>query len=149
MNALTKKNCELPVYGDSVIKNFFDGDFSFPFQPKQRLHSTLPAVNISESETKYSIELAVPGMDKQAIAIEVKENLLSVSAEKPAESSEKKETQNFRRREFSYTKFRRNFTLPENANDKAIQASCADGILTIHIPKKEIEKGKSRLVKIS
>ncbi len=103
---------------------------------------TVPAVNVSEDDKKYEVDVAAPGMEKKDFNIDITDNVLTVSAEKQEE--EKKEEENYVRREFGYTQFKRTFALPENTNEEKIDANYKDGVLKIAIPKKEIEKAKAQ-----
>ena len=94
---------------------------------------TTPAVNVKEDEKSFIIELAVPGIKKQDLNIELDNNKLSISNEK--ESSKLEETEKYTRREFVYSKFQRTFNLPKNVNEKNIAGDYKDGILTVTIPK--------------
>lgn len=91
-----------------------------------------PATNIIDNKEEYLIELATPGLCKTDFSLEVENELLKITGEKKA-TKEKAYT----RREFDYAKFDKTFQLPEHIKHDQISASCADGILTIHIPKKD------------
>ena len=94
---------------------------------------TTPAVNVKEDEKSFIIELAVPGIKKQDLNIELDNNKLSISNEK--ESSKLEEKEKYTRREFVYSKFQRTFNLPKNVDEKNIAGDYKDGILTVTIPK--------------
>ena len=103
----------------------------------------MPAVNVKESATAYELSVAAPGLNKKDFKIEVNQNTLSISATKDKSQEEKSEDGTYSRKEFSYQSFKREFQLPENlVNDDDIQANYTDGILHIHLPKKEAEKPK-------
>lgn len=109
---------------------------------------TLPKVNIKETDEAYIVEMAVPGLKKSDFQIDIDNQLLSISTESKEESEHKEE--NYTRREFGYSSFKRTFNLPETVNDDKINASYENGILNIHLPKKEEAKRKpSRSIKIS
>lgn len=109
-------------------KNLFEKEFGQAF----------PAVNVRESAGKYQLELAVPGFRKEDFHVRVEGNVMTIQAEK---KEEKKEEQGqFTRHEFSYNSFSRSFTLPEEANEHAIEAGYTDGILKLTIAKKEGER---------
>ena len=93
---------------------------------------TIPAVNIKEHETGFVIELAVPGMKKEDLNIELENNKLSISNEK--EPVENEDGGIYVRREFIYGKFQRTFNLPKNVEEKKIVGDYKDGILSISIP---------------
>ena len=94
---------------------------------------TTPAVNVKEDEKSFVIELAVPGMKKEDLNIELDNNKLSISNEK--ELSKLQEKEKYTRREFVYSKFQRTFNLPINVDEKNIAGDYKDGILTVTIPK--------------
>jgi len=113
----------------------------------QSKHS-FPAVNIQEGELGFTIELAIPGQQKEDFSIEIDEKVLSVSMEKKIEQEEKEG--NFTRREFRYSNFRRSFTLPDTVNEDGITAQYEQGILRFSIPKKqEALPRPKRLIEVS
>ena len=127
------------------MSNLFDDDF-FPVLPDR--NSSMPAVNIKEDEKRYSLELAVPGMDKKDLKIDINEDVLTISSETKNETEENKD--GYKRKEFSYSSFCRSFYIPENVNREKIEANYKDGILTVGLPKQEEEKNKiTRQIKIS
>ncbi|MDA3866449.1 MAG: Hsp20/alpha crystallin family protein [Salinivirgaceae bacterium] len=109
----------------------------------------MPAVNIKDEENKFTVQVAVPGMDKKDFNIDLSENLLTISSEKEDKKEDKEDS--YTRREYSYRSFTRTFTLPENIVDSIkISAKYENGELTITIPKKEEAKPKpARTIKIS
>ncbi|MDB5257853.1 MAG: heat-shock protein [Chitinophagaceae bacterium] len=109
--------------------------------------SFVPAVNISEETAAYKVELSAPGYDKTDFKIAVEKRSLIVSG-KHKEATEAPE-QKFSRKEFNYGSFQRSFRLPENANEHAIVAKYENGILSLVIPKKELEKKENREISIS
>ena len=109
-------------------------------------HNSLPAVNISESETAYLLELAAPGLNKEDFKLNVQANRLVISAKKEAVKEQEEKAENsvkYTRKEFSFTDFQRAFTLPKNVDASKVEATYTNGILTVSVPKKEEEKVKS------
>ena len=110
---------------------------------------SMPAVNIRETADNYEVEVAAPGMQKGDFNINLDNNLLTISSERQHEEKNVEE-ERFTRREFSYSSFRRTFTLPETVNAEKISAKYKDGILIIDLPKKDHAKKKpARTIKIS
>lgn len=106
--------------------------------------ATMPAVNVHEDENSFRMEVASPGMEKSDFKINVRDNVLIISAEKKTEKKE--EEKNFTRREFNYSSFCRSFALPENTDQENIKAEYNNGILHITIPKikkEDAPKGKT------
>ena len=119
------------------VPNFFDEDF-FPVVPNRT--SSMPAVNIREDEKSYALDLAVPGLDKKDLNIDINEDVLTISSESKNETEESKD--GFRRKEFSYRAFTRSFYIPEDVNREMIEANYKDGVLSVNLPKQEEEKSK-------
>ena len=125
-------------FGKDLLQDFFATPSSF----------NMPAVNISENKDGFRIDVAAPGMSKEDFKIDLHNNVLTLSSEKEEKNEEKNEK--FTRREFSYTTFKRTFTLPELVDSEKIAANYKDGILKIEIPKREEAKEKpARQIKIS
>lgn len=112
---------------------------------KRNLMNQVPLANIYENDTSHIIELAVPGLNKKDIKIELLENKLIISAEVKKET---KENEKSVRKEFSYQTFKRSFNLPKLVDMEKIEAKNENGLLTVSIPKKEEEIKKNKLITI-
>ncbi len=127
------------------MPNFFDDDF-FPVLNNRT--SSMPAVNIKEDEKHFVLDLAVPGMDKKDLNIDINEDVLTISSESKNETTN--EIDGYKKKEFNYSSFCRSFYIPDNVNREKIEASYKDGILTVSLPKMEEEKKNlSRQITIS
>lgn len=134
-------NSLFPSVMDELFKDWAGGS--------QLATRMVPPVNIKETDDAFTVELMAPGMRKEDFNIEVDHDLLTISAEMKSEKNEQEEGK-FTRREFSYSSFRRSFTLPETVKEDDINASYQDGILRIALPKKEEALPKpKRLIDIS
>ncbi|BAO56557.1 Hsp20/alpha crystallin family protein [Nonlabens marinus] len=117
----------LPSLIDEMFNNDFDGGSA--------VRASQPAVNISESDDKFTLEMIIPGFKKEDVSIEVDKDVLTIYSE-VAENSEER-TEQFTRKEFTKRSFKRSFNLPETVNQNEIDGSYEDGILNITLPKKE------------
>ncbi len=126
----------VPAYWD----DFFNDKF-FNQLKSTGSGESLPAVNISEDDKGYSIEVAVPGIAKDNFNLEIENDVLILSSEQEENKDEQK--QNYLRREFSYQSFKRSFELPETIDQEQINATIDAGILTLSLPKKEEEIQKA------
>jgi HSP20 family protein len=120
---------------DQVFDQFFNrnlGDFF-----GSDFVNDAPAVNVTELENQFKIELAAPGLEKGDFNIKVEEDQLTISAEQKHETEEKKEDGKFLRREFSFASFSRSFRLPENVDADNISANYNNGVLVLELPKAE------------
>ncbi|MCC6383897.1 MAG: Hsp20/alpha crystallin family protein [Bacteroidia bacterium] len=116
--------------------------------PGDSRRQSVPAVNISETDENFRIEVAAPGMNKEDFKISVENDLLTISAEKKEEKSDKNER--FTRQEFSYVSFSRSFNMPEMVDTEKINASYNNGVMVIILPKQEEAKPKPvREIKIA
>jgi len=94
-----------------------------------------PAVDISEDEKSYEIQVALPGMKKTDFKIDLVDRKLTISGERKRE--EKKEGKNFHSTETQYGEFKRSFFVPEDVIEDGVEASYQDGLLSLVLPKKE------------
>lgn len=149
MTTLVKKNGSGRTSLFPELSGLFDDFLTrdlMNFGPKSGI---MPAVNIKESDTAYDLEFAVPGMEKKDFNIELKNNMLIVSAEKENKQEEKSEDGDYVRKEFGYQSFTRSFSLPETSvKGDEIKASYKDGILCVNIPKREKEKQSSKSINV-
>lgn len=104
--------------------------------------SSLPAVNVHETQDAYQLDVAAPGLQKEHFNVSVDGRTLTISAESKQENNEE-ENGRWSRREFSYSSFARSFTLPEAVNADAIAAKYENGILSVSVPKAEQVKPKT------
>jgi HSP20 family protein len=133
----------------SLIEDFFNRNWMETPNGNRLMSSTMPAVNVYETNESFEIQMAAPGMKRENFNIQFDNYVLAISAE--AQEQEQKEDDQLRRREFLYTSFERSFALPENQVDgEKIQAKYVDGILHITVPKKEEARQKpARQIAIS
>ena len=143
--ALVKFNDRNKVNGYSTFNELFDSFFKESFV-NDKLINRLPAVNISESDHHFHIELAAPGLKKDDYKIAIDKDVLKISAETKA--AEKEDTKRVTRKEYSYSSFVRSFNLPDLIDHANIDASYIDGVLKINIAKKEEAKFQTREISI-
>jgi len=130
------------------LDDLFNRDLPSVFTSNFNTGITLPKVNIKETADSFMVEMAVPGLKKSDFNIDIDNQVLSISTETKEENEHKEE--NYTRREFGYSSFKRTFSLPESVDDEKINAKYNEGILSILLPKKEEAKQKPvRSIKIS
>ena len=142
MNLLKRNNANsLPFVMDELFKDLMGGT--------QYVNKAVAPVNIKETDDSFLVELMAPGMNKEDFNIELDNDLLTISAEVKTEKTEGEEGK-FTRKEFSFSSFKRSFTLPETVKDEEINASYENGILKITLPKiEEALPTAKRLIDIS
>ena len=123
----------------SFMDEFFGRDY-YPVHYERNGFKSLPAVNITESDNGYTIEVAAPGLNKKDFKIDLDKNTLTIASVK--EDKQEENNERYTRREFRYSNFSRTFTLPETVDSDKISAVHKDGILHVDIPKIEEAKVK-------
>ena len=130
----------------NLLNDIFSDDFSNSESMMRNLNMT-PAVNIKETEKSFELEMAVPGMDKKDVKVEVENDFLKVSSSQ--ENEIKEEDKNYKRREFHFSSFERAFTIPEELDGSKIEAKQENGILFISVPKKEVKPSLKKMIKVA
>ncbi len=103
------------------------------------------SVNINNIGNGYEIEVMAAGYSKEDFKIDLDKNLLTISAEtKNDEAPEKKSI----RTEFKIQGFKRSFTIDEQIATEKITARHNNGILVLHLPKKEEVKAPVKQISI-
>ena len=140
----------LPVmFKNSWFPTVFDDFLNTDFMP--RANSTAPAVNVKESETAYTMELAAPGIKKEYCRVNIDDDgNLAIAIENKCEHKHEDKKHHYLRREFSYSNYEQSYTLPDDVERDKISAKVEDGILTVTMPKMEKEVKKlSKAIEVS
>ena len=143
MNLVKRSTVKFPSILDELLKpDWLGGIESF--------NATIPAVNVKENDTSFALELAAPGKKKDDFNIEIDRNVLTISSEFKNENEAIEEEGRYTLKEFSYSSFRRSFTLPEAVNPDYINATYDNGVLNVTLPKKDEALPKpKRLIEIA
>jgi len=91
---------------------------------------TLP-VDVREEDTAYTISAIVPGLKAEDITIQILDDVLTI------EGARQDDAAAYLLRELPYGTFRRSLRLPVPVDADAAEASVAEGLLTLRIPKVE------------
>lgn len=128
----------LPVFGQ------FDRLFSNPFSFSDGLLSTQtgPAVNIYESQDEYVLEAELPGWSRDQVDINFENNVLTLSGHRDLQG----DNRNWLRVEGLTGSFSRSFTISSSVDASRVEAEMKDGVLSIHLPKRE--EAKPRQIEI-
>lgn len=131
---LARRNNSVSNWLDSW---FNDNFFNTSLMP--HMNATAPAVNVKESATAYTMEVATPGLKKDMVKMNIdKDGYLNVSIE----NKDEKKEEHYLRREFSYSSYSQSYALPEDADQEKISAEVSDGVLKIEIPRTAKEEKK-------
>jgi HSP20 family protein len=128
----------------SLLGRIWSDDFFTDFE------SELPAVNVKENKKAYTLEVSIPGYEKEDVDLKVDNNVLHVVAKRETKKENVDDDDRVLRQEFASSSFYRSFALPENVDTDAIEASQHNGVLTIKLPKMEkalVDKRKTIAIK--
>ncbi len=126
---------------DNVFSGFLGGGTGYA--PKG---CKIPSVDVYENDKEFVFEFELPGLKKEEIKIAVEENVLSVESIQNEMKEEKDKSYHIVERKMGC--FKRQFTLPENAEPENIAAKYENGVLELKLPKKEKSKPRSIEVKV-
>ena len=126
-------------YLPTLVSDFWGEDL---FPSSEQDWSLTPAVNIIEGTQDFKVEVAAPGLHKEDFKVHVEKNILEISSEKKDEQVT--EDKKYLRKEFSYSEFRRTFSLPSSVDVEKIKAEHKNGVLTVEIPKRDEAKVNPR-----
>lgn len=104
----------------------------------------LPPVDVFEDKEGIKLTAELPGVKADDVKISLENQTLTLRGEKRQIAEETVEK--VHRYERSYGSFERTFTLPSTVDSEKIQATFADGILTVTLPK--VEKAKPREIPV-
>ncbi len=125
---------------DTLWDDLLGHDF---FKKRFELGTSMPAVNMKETDDEYLLEAALPGLKREDIQVDVERGVMTIQSSSKADKEEK-DGERVTRKEYSYSSFSRKFTMPENAVEEQITASYENGILNIRIPKKQGDTNQSK-----
>lgn len=106
-----------------------------------------PRLDLTGDDKAYTVTVELPGVEPDAVSLEVRDNALILHGEKKQEH--KTDEKGMYRMERAYGSFERVLPLPEDAQDDAITASHKDGVLTISIPRKEETEPTTKKIAIN
>ena len=131
MMLLARRNNSVSNWLNSWFNdNFFDTGLM------PHMNATAPAVNVKESATAYTMEVAAPGLKKEWVRVNIdNDGNLNIAIENKMEHKDEDKHEHYLRREFSYSNYQQSYTLPEDADREKISAKVADGVLEVEIPK--------------
>ena len=132
-------NCVRP---NPWLDRFFD-EVERGFTPERSNY--VPAVDVVETADAYNVRVELPGVPKESLTVEVKDNRLVLSGRKEAVAQS--EEGRYRYSESRSGNFSRVFQIPRNVKSDAIEAEHKDGVLNLRIPKAEETKPKTVEIK--
>jgi len=102
-----------------------------------------PAIDIKEEDDKLVVTTDLPGINKEDVQINLKEDMLEISAK--AGKEKETEEEGYLRRERAYTQFYRSVRLPASVKEEGSTAKMENGVLTITLPKMKLEEPAKKI----
>lgn len=109
--------------------------------------SSSPRLDVVETDDAIMIACDIPGVDAKDIELDVTNNVLSIRGEKRRHESKERDVKNYRR-ETWYGSFQRTLSLPESIDPTKVTAELKNGVLSIHVAKREEHKPKRIGIKV-
>lgn len=124
-------------------RNFFGDSFDRLFNEMNTFN-----VDIKESDDAYELEADLPGLTKEDVKLDYKDNVLSIEAYKEEKAEKEDKDRNYIRRERSTRSYSRQFIFKDIDEDN-ISAKFDKGVLTIELPKKDKTGTESKRIEIN
>ncbi len=140
----------LPViFNNQLFRDLLNNDFSKDMEKVFRTSECdLMRTDIKETDKGFDIHIDLPGFKKDEINAELKDGYLTVSTSRNMENSSDNSNTRYILRERYSSNCSRSFYVGDNISEEDIQASFENGILNVHIPKKEPQKEPKRVIDI-
>lgn len=135
-------NTLLPSIFSRQLNRLFQNPFSWDTSLTDATNA--PSVNVYETTNEYVFEAELPGWTREEVSIDFENQTLTLSGQHQLMANDGRQ---YHRVEGFYGQFTRSFTVPGTVNFDAIRAELKDGILTIHLPKREEAKPRQIEVK--
>ena len=140
---LYRTSSTAPVFG---LRREIDRLFEDTFGRGDGGASWTPAVDIRESQNELQLDVELPGLNPDDVEITAENGVLTIRGEKQIERKENDDSR-YHVVERSYGSFIRSFQLPQGLDESRIEATCNNGILSVHIPKSALPQPKKIQIK--
>lgn len=138
------------IFNDNLFDDWFDDDFFMPAihnfadETEKKLYGRRAArvmkTDVRENDKDYEVDIDLPGFNKDEIHATLKDGYLTVSADKSVNNDKKISEGKYLRRERYAGSVSRTFYVGDDMKQEDIHAAFKNGILTLHLPKKEEQK---------
>ena len=130
----------------SELKRGFDSDVDdFRQSFDDWMGTRLPLIDVTDKGNQYVLNVELPGFDKGDVDVQLNKDVLTLKAEKKAESEDQSKTYLYRER--SYTEFRRTIFFPVEVDPSKVEGAMDMGILTLTVPKRK-PRPEERMTKL-
>ncbi|HWQ49010.1 MAG TPA: Hsp20/alpha crystallin family protein [Methanosarcina sp.] len=99
-----------------------------------------PLTDVMEEDDKVVVTTDLPGVDRENVELDLRDNVLVISAGKGEEEEAEKE--GYLRKERSFMRYYREISLPDGVTEEGASAQLKNGVLTVTLPKTKSVAGK-------
>ncbi len=145
MNTLSRWDQSRGLTFQDQINRLFEDNFTRDRSGHADLATWAPPVDIYETENELVVKADLPDLEDKDIDVRVENNTLTIRGERKFEKDVNED--NYLRVERTYGSFMRSFSLPNTVSSESIRAEYRNGVLTLHMAKREESKPKQ--IKIS
>ncbi len=150
---------EPELYFDSIHQElnnflrdtFMTNAFANPLNVR-KVTTWRPAIEVKQSDKCYKVKVQLPGVKKDDIEVELDNDFMTITAEIQEEKEEKSEEEKnarYHTSEFRYGKYKRTISFDSPIKPEECKAEYKDGLLTIKVPKQNVEQTKPRKIEIN
>jgi HSP20 family protein len=129
------------------VNRLFEGNFTRSGSGHAELASWAPPVDIYETENELVVKADLPDLQGKDIDVRVENNTLTIRGERKFEKDVNED--NYLPIERAYGSFTRSFSLPNTVSPENIRAEYRNGVLTLHLAKREESKRKQVKISVS
>ena len=147
MNTITRRDQSRGLTLQDEVNRLFEDNFIRERSGHADLATWAPAVDIYETENELVVKADLPDLQEKDIDVRITNNTLTIRGERKFEKDVKEE--NFLRIERTYGAFMRSFSLPNTVSSENIRAEYRNGVLTLHMAKREESKPKQIKISVS
>ena len=147
MNTITRRDQSRGFALQNEVNRLFDNSFTRELSGHADLATWAPAVDIYETENELVVKAELPDFQDKDIDVRITNNTLTIRGERKFENNVKEE--NYLRIERAYGSFMRSFSLPNTVSSENIRADYRNGVLTLHMTKREESKPKQIKISVS
>jgi HSP20 family protein len=123
---------------EARMQKMLESPFPFPFFAEEIGWN--PTMDVTETEKTIEVTAELPGVAREDVEIDLRDDILTIRGEKKAENEVKRKERYMLER--YYGSFQRSFTLPAPVDPEKVEAEFADGVLKIHMEKSGRANGR-------
>ncbi|HXP72481.1 MAG TPA: Hsp20/alpha crystallin family protein [Candidatus Dormibacteraeota bacterium] len=147
MNTITRRDQSRGLTLQDEVNRLFEDNFTRERSGYADLATWAPPVDIYETENELVVKAELPDFQDKDIDVRITNNTLTIRGERKFEKDVKED--NYLRIERAYGSFVRSFSLPNTVSSENIRADYRNGVLTLHMAKREESKPKQIKISVS